>query len=82
VKSITDSKKFYEQANKGKREPLRTLKEMADEFGLSPQALRMFMHHHDGPDMALDSRGCSVRGTWYSPTEMRRWWRGLTKEAK
>ena len=66
-----------------KRSPLRTIKELADEFGVSSRSLakrmyadpdgprRIFRHHSGGG--SSDYRTKSV--SWYNPVEVRRWWR-------
>jgi hypothetical protein len=60
------------------RKPLRTFKEMAEEFGVSEQAVAVFLGTRDGPKPEIRSTGnCVVNRTWYDPTEMRRWWKSI-----
>lgn len=62
----------------GRREPCRTLKEMADEFGTSHFRLIGLMRTRGGPKPVLVSSGHSgVR--WYSPREVRKWWREINQ---
>ena len=65
--------------NNGPRPPLRSLKELAEEFDVTVPALRAFIRHHNGPMPVLKSgSGNTVhRNTWYDPVEMRAWWRGV-----
>lgn len=67
-------------ANRGKpaREPLRTLEEMADEFGVTFASLKASMHLHEGPkpEIACRNRRTCQRN-WYKPSEMRKWWKSL-----
>lgn len=58
------------------RAPLRTLAEMAEEFGISVFALGQLLAKHDGPKAALDNRSSRNRTSWYNPDEMRKWWAG------
>ena len=63
----------------GYREPLRTLSEMADEFGVKAASLRTLIRYHKGPEPALCSRykGGTTAVSWYLPSEMRKWWKGV-----
>lgn len=73
---------FQERKARGVRKPLRTLKEMAEEFGVVPQFLANRLRCHNGPKAELDNRNCGCRAHWYEPDEMRRWWAALPAEAK
>lgn len=58
-------------------EPLVSVKDLAQEFGVTVQALSAFMQHHNGPKHEI----VSSRGTYFKPTEVRRWWKTI-KELK
>jgi hypothetical protein len=67
------------QAKRGPRPPLRTVTEMAEEFGVSLQVL---MAHLSQKKNDCPSAKCSfartrlVSGkTYYDPTELRAWWK-------
>lgn len=65
------------------REPMRTLTEMAEEFGVSPQRLRNVITAHGGPGPELKHEGHLSRGqTWHKPSELRKWWRELNWKPK
>jgi len=60
-----------------KHEPLRTAKEMAEEFGITPKVLGAFLRHDkNSPSPVFDNRNGSVnaRFCWYNQSEMRKWW--------
>jgi hypothetical protein len=62
-------------------EALRTGKEMAEEFGISVQSLAAYMRNHNGPKPRLAHRNMSSNpAQWYSPTEMRAWWKTVGHE--
>lgn len=62
--------------NGGRRKPLRTLKEMSEEFGITLVSLAMLIKNRNGPK-AKYSTGLSStkRNTWYDPDELRAWWK-------
>lgn len=59
--------------------PLRTLREMADEFGISYQSLIATMKHFPGaPESTMKVRNNATgENTWYEPVAMRRWWKSV-----
>jgi hypothetical protein len=66
------------KADRIHRKPLRTFKEMAEEFGVSERALVVFLGTRGGPKPEIRSTGnCTVSRTWYDPEEMRRWWKSI-----
>ena len=70
---------------RAKREPLRTFLEMAEEFGITPHQLNGYiMAHQPAPEPLCQHRSSwyGPRYTYYSPTEMRRWWRGVLEAKK
>lgn len=72
---LQNNRKFFANVGKPNREPLRTLEEMADEFGIKTAALRAFLGRRDGPSPVMKTQ-CkrTVTRNWYSPSEMRKWW--------
>lgn len=65
------------------REPLRTLKEFCEEFDVTIDRLRYLLKTHGGPKplitRAIHRSKCAP--SYYSPSEMRAWWRGLKEAA-
>jgi hypothetical protein len=58
-------------------EPLRTLEELAEEFGLSSRAAlvaQMRLSTVPPPKAVFHHHGPFVSAKWYRPSEMRRWW--------
>lgn len=64
-----------------KRKPLRTFKEMAEEFGVSVSTLSGLMATRSGPQPRLNhSGGCAqTRNKWFDPDEMRAWWKSVQR---
>lgn len=60
------------------RPPMRTLVEMAEEFGVTPSALTHAVHADPaGPRPSLRHhrhQAGSISNTWYDPGPLRRWW--------
>jgi len=63
----------------GPRKPLRTIKEMAAEFGISRCTLAAYIGHNNGPTAmyAAGSQYHRTRNTWYDPDALRAWWAEL-----
>ena len=61
----------------GNRKPLRTLKELAEEFGVTFTSLSKRMHNDpDGPrPKYYTGVGGVVRNTWHDPDQVRAWWK-------
>lgn len=59
----------------GPREPLRTVKELAEIHGLPWQTLGKMLCEPGAPEVALNNRGRNVasRSKWYRPSEIARW---------
>jgi hypothetical protein len=61
------------------RKPLRSFKEMAEEFGITEEILRGRLQHSENAPKPVfvhkNARSCSNR--WYDPAEMRRWWKSI-----
>jgi len=56
------------------RKPLRTLREMADEFGITPKALARYIYLRGGPQSHMKTKRLDTSNTWYEPGELRTWW--------
>lgn len=62
----------------GGRKPLRSLKELAEEFGVTPNSLKMKMQHDPEapkPKYATGGSSTTRRNTWFDPEEVRKWWK-------
>lgn len=59
------------------RKPLRTLKELAEEFGVTPTSLKMRMRYDpEGPKPVMHTLGTGTqRNTWFDPEQVRAWWK-------
>ena len=70
----------------GARKPLRSIRELADEFGVPHKTLRAKLSLcKDAPKPRYStgsSKTASQRNTWYDPDEVRAWWRGLNQKEK
>jgi hypothetical protein len=56
------------------RKPRRSIKELADEFGVTTQQLAAFLGKDpDGPKPVLKAKG-TVGNSWYDPSAVRKWW--------
>ena len=78
---------FYQRVrNGGARKPLRSLRELADEFGVPHKTLQAKLARCKGAPKPVYSTGdhktASQRNTWYDPQEVRAWWRGLNQKEK
>lgn len=62
------------------RKPCRTLKEMAEEFGISSSCLRYRLKHLNGPEPLFFTVGFRGKKGWYDPKAMRAWNAGLKKQ--
>jgi hypothetical protein len=69
------TRKFNFETGRVPRKPRRTIKELADEFGISAIALGRYMKADpNGPRAELDLSNSAVRNRWYDPTAVRGWW--------
>jgi predicted DNA-binding transcriptional regulator AlpA len=57
----------------GTRKPLRTVAELADEFGISKMSLVNFMRNSDSSPKPRPLKNRSA--VWYDADEVRKWWR-------
>lgn len=62
----------------GKREPLRTISELAEEFGVTKQMLGMALAKPGAPQPVFDGSKTYniIRAKWFKPSEVRAWWKG------
>jgi hypothetical protein len=61
-------------ARKG-RVPLRTSRELAEEFGVTTHAFALSLAHAaDAPKPVLVKKGNAHAANWYNPKEVRAWW--------
>lgn len=66
----------------GPRKPLRSLGELADEFGIDVHVLGKLIKNKNGPEAVLDHRNAKIfKNKWYRHDEVRKWWRSI-QEAK
>jgi hypothetical protein len=60
----------------GARKPLRSLKELAEEFGVKWQSLHATMHHDpSSPSPRYSTGHHEVKNTWFDPDAVRKWWK-------
>lgn len=60
------------------RPPLRTLEELAAEFGVAAKTLQgKLTRRKDAPSPALRGRNNAHKATWYNPDEVRKWWNAM-----
>jgi len=59
------------------RRPLRTLKELSAEFGVSYQALSSSLGNMSGPDPIFQQQTASGHETYYDPADVRKWWESI-----
>ena len=58
-----------------KRKPLRTVQEMADEFGVTRSALNAYVLNRNGPRAVFYTQSsASAKQSWVDPKAMRDWW--------
>ena len=65
----------------GARKPLRSLRELAEEFGVSWHSLNAAMRHDpDGPRAKYQTGNHGVKNTWFDPDAVRKWWKERKEE--
>ena len=78
-KNFTDDRAFYARVRRGEKAlpPLRTITEMAEEFGLTSHQLAGLMCRSElnPPQPRIKSHGRRVTNTYYNPAEVRAWWK-------
>lgn len=76
VKNETFGQYFNRSKTRKPRKPLRTIKEMAEEFLISPQSLAALIKHKNGPVAKFRTGGHGkTLNTWYEPDELRIWFK-------
>jgi hypothetical protein len=56
--------------------PLRTFREMAEEFGVTDAQLRSKLERlDDAPKPKMKHQNRYTKNTWYDPVEIRAWWK-------
>ena len=66
----------------GCRPPLRTLNELADEFGVTSHRLGILLCQQSGPKPKFVHTTGPHRAAWYEPIGVRTWWAALTPEQR
>lgn len=60
--------------------PMRTSKELADEFGIAHRVLVTLLCREDAPQPGLKYRHTNqTRDSWYDPDAVRRWYAAICK---
>jgi len=71
----TAAQRWVRIRDEGARKPLRSLKELAEEFGVTWQSLFATMRHDPSSPRPLYSTGHHGRkNTWFDPDAVRTWW--------
>jgi hypothetical protein len=77
-KNIIFNSVHFANVGKPAREPLRTLEEMADEFGLTHGQLRAMLRNDGAPKPELQNQNKNTqKRNWYKPSVMRAWFKAL-----
>lgn len=67
--------------NGGAHKPRRTLKELADEFGISTNKLAGMMRRTDAPKFLFKHKNSEgVNNAWYDQEEVRNWYQSIDKK--
>lgn len=64
----------------GRREPLRTVSELADEFGVTKEGLGKALAQPGAPQPVFNGKQTrnALKAKWFKPSEVRAWWKGRT----
>jgi hypothetical protein len=67
----------------GANEPLRTVTELSEILGITPQKLGKLLAKSDAPRCVINHKANNAvsRSKWYRPTEVMKWWREQEKSA-
>ena len=77
---FTEPSQYFKRKNRKPNRPLRTIKEMADEFGVTYQSLASWIYYKNGPSPRYKTGSPRLtHNTWYDPVELRKWWKDLEK---
>lgn len=60
---------------RGRRKPLRTLKELCAEVDVPVKSMAGFLSVYAGPKAALNGRANKHKAMWYDPDTFRAWWK-------
>lgn len=66
-----------QRMGRGQGKPLRSFRELAEEFGVGMQKLASEMAKHSGPKAKIVHHHGGHENSWYDPAEMRAWWAKL-----
>lgn len=77
---MTKFKKYDLQSRQPNRVPLRSSKELAEEFGVPTKTLANLLRMKAGPDRILAIKGVSGDSSWYDPEAVRKWWKTLERK--
>ena len=65
----------------GAHKPKKTLKELADEFGVSIYKLAGMMRRPDAPKFLFKHKNAQgVNNAWYDPQEVRKWYHSIVEK--
>ncbi len=74
---------MHRAKNGGARKPLRSLDELAQEFGITKRALVSLLAHRDGPKPIYRTGGSATnRQTYYDPKKVREWFKSTGYQGK
>lgn len=65
--------KYSLEKAKSPRPPLRTITELAEEFGLSPKHLGQLIAKFEGPQCIQNHRCAYSKNKWFDPRAVRVW---------
>jgi len=74
----TAAQRWVRIRNEGARKPLRSLKELAEEFGVTRQSLHATMRHDPNspkPQYFTGGGKRKTQNTWFDPDAVRKWWK-------
>lgn len=66
-----------QRVGRGQGKPLRSFRELAEEFGVGMPKLASEMAKHSGPKPRIVHRHGGHENSGYDPAEMRAWWAKL-----
>ena len=72
----TAAQRWVRIRDEGARKPLRSLRELAEEFGVKWQSLHATMRHDpNSPSPRYSTGHRGVKNTWFDPDAVRKWWK-------
>ena len=84
MKSMGKIPSAHYRAHGSGRKPLRTITELAQEFGVTVNQLAGCIGKDRNAPAYVFKNGQTVNGnksTWYNPDELRAWWKGRNEKA-